>query len=522
MSRKAIILGAGPAGLTAAHELLKRTEIVPVVLEKDAQVGGLSKTVMFKGNRMDIGGHRFFSKSDRVMQWWLEMLPLEKLEHREMSSAYHEYVRALTQDAAGVDPKTEDQVMLVGTRHSRIFFAGKFFDYPISLTPKTLLNLGVWRSFKIGSSYLWRVLFPKRPVWNLEDFMINRFGDELYRTFFEAYTEKVWGVPCRQISAAWGAQRIKDVSVGRAILHWIRRGRGATSDLAQKDVSTSMIERFLYPKFGPGQMWEETARRVQERGGEVLLQRRVTGVHLEGNRVVSVEAVHVPTGQTETYPGDLFFSSMPIQDLIRGMGPDVPGSVQEAAVVLPYREFIAVGLLVKKLKPNQMPDSWLYIQEPGVKLGRMQIYNNWSRYMIHDPGKVWLGLEYFCNYGDSLWRMSDEAMIALAGQELAQIGLVDAADVIEGSVQRMEKAYPAYFKGYGRFPALRNFLDQIENLYLIGRNGMHKYNNQDHSMLTAMTAVDNLVEGIVSRENIWAVNTEEEYLEEMVVQDEGG
>jgi protoporphyrinogen oxidase len=515
MSRRAIIIGAGPAGLTAAYELLTRTDIVPVILEQDAQVGGLSKTVVYKGNRMDIGGHRFFSKSDRVMAWWLDMLPLEA---RAMSDPAFAYPANHPHAGEGADPERDDRVMMVGVRRSRIFFAGKFFEYPISLSPQLLFRLGLVRSVRIASSYLRRALFPLAPVENLEQFMINRFGDELYHTFFASYTEKVWGVPCRDISANWGAQRIKDVSVARAILDWLQKRFGAGRGLAQKDVSTSMIERYLYPKFGPGQMWEEAAHRIEALGGQILHRKEVVGVRMEGGRVAAVEARDVSTGEVETHTGDLFFSTMPVRELIGAMGEAPPPEVRVVAGGLQYRDFMAVGLLVKRLKYGDgklAPDSWLYIQEPKVLLGRMQIYNNWSRYMIADPDLVWLGLEYFCNKGDALWNKPDAEMVALAADELASIGLIDRADVVDGSVQRMEKAYPGYFGSYARFPVIRKYVDSIENLFLIGRNGMHRYNNQDHSMLTAMAAVDNLLAGVTTRDNLWAVNSEEEYLEEM-------
>ncbi len=512
MSRQAIIIGAGPAGLTAAYELLQRTDIVPIVLEMGQQVGGLSKTVVYKGNRMDIGGHRFFSKSDRVMSWWLDMLPLERKAAGQFSVPG---AGAAPAPQEGPDPEQDDRVMLVGTRRSRIFFAGKFFDYPISLSPETLWKLGPVRAFRIGLSYAKRLLFPVKPVRNLEDFMINRFGDELYRTFFQSYTEKVWGVPCRQISAAWGAQRIKDVSIAKAIGHWLRRLVSSRQDLAQKELSTSMIERFLYPKFGPGQMWEEAARRIEARGGRVLFGQRVAGLRVEGDRVIGVEVIDESTGERKTWSGEFVFSSMPVRDLVRAMGEAPPAPVRAAAEDLSYREFIAVGLLVRGLKGGPMPDSWLYIQEPDVHLGRMQIYNNWSPYMIEDPGLTWLGLEYFCNQGDALWSLPDEEMLSLAVAELAHIGLLDLEQVVDGTVQRIEKAYPGYFGGYAKFPLIREFLDGLGNLFLIGRNGMHKYNNQDHSMLTAMIAVDNLAAGIADKSAIWSVNTEEEYLEEM-------
>ncbi len=499
MSGRAIIIGAGPAGLTAAHELLERTDIVPVVLEADAQVGGLSKTIRYKGNGLDIGGHRFFSKSQHVMDWWLGILALE----------------------SGADPEGDDRVMLERSRKSRIYFDGKLFDYPLALNPNTLLRLGLARTFRIGMSYLYRLAFPRRDVRSLEDFFINRFGDELYRTFFKAYTEKVWGVACTEISPSWGAQRIKDVSVATAIRHFLSSPFRKGDDVAQQGVSTSMIERFLYPKFGPGQIWELTADAIRERGGEVLLRHEVTGIALDEGRVVGVEAVDTASGTSHRFEGDYFFSTMPVNGLVRAMNPAPPPEVCEVAGALAYRDFITVGMLVDRLHPDSpvskdgLPiDNWLYIQEPKVRLGRLQFYNNWSPYLIAQPDKVWLGLEYFCQQDDELWRMPDEDMLEFAAAELASIGIIDTGDVIDGKVVRVEKAYPAYFGAYDRFETIRAYVDPIENLFLIGRNGMHKYNNQDHSMLTAMAAVDNLVEGIQSKDKIWDINAEPDYHEE--------
>ena len=505
MSRRAIIIGAGPAGLTAAYELLERTDIIPVVIEQDGQVGGLAKTIFYKGNGLDIGGHRFFSKSGRVMAWWERMLPLERSAGR-----------------AGPDPEQEDRVMLVRTRRSRVYFDGKLFDYPITLSARTLAGLGPGRALRIGASYLRRVMFPIHPVLNLEHFLVNRFGDELYRTFFKAYTEKVWGTSCREISAAWGAQRIKDVSVAKAIGHWLRGLWRQRGELAQQDVSTSMIERYCYPKLGPGQMWEQTAQHVRQRGGEILLHHRAVGIHIEGNRATGITVRNEETGAETAREGDIVFSSMPVQELVRALGDAAPAEVREAAEGLRYRDFITVGLQARRVTleggrpPNGLTrDGWFYIQEPSVRLGRLQFYNNWSAYLIRDPGQAWLGLEYFCNEGDGLWRQTDEAVMELGIRELAQLGFIDPEDVCDGIVVRVKKAYPAYVGAYERFPVIRAYMDRIENLFLVGRNGMHKYNNQDHAMLTAMTAVDNIVAGKTSKENIWAVNTEEAYLEEM-------
>ncbi|HXG32443.1 MAG TPA: NAD(P)/FAD-dependent oxidoreductase [Bryobacteraceae bacterium] len=518
--RRAVIIGAGPAGLTAAYELLKRTDIKPVVLEKSDVLGGIARTVNYKGYRMDIGGHRFFSKSDRVMQWWLEMLPLQALNPGPHTISYQGGRRTVETAGSGPDPDREDRVMLVRPRKSRIYFLRRFFEYPIRLTPETLANLGVVRSIRIGASYLRSALFPIRNPQTLEEFFINRFGRELYLTFFKSYTEKVWGVPCHQISAEWGEQRIKGLSVRKTIAHFMKQALRKRSDLAQKDIETSLIEQFLYPKFGPGQMWEEVAHRVVTMGGEILKGHEVVGLQTDGNRVTAVEAANA--SGTMVLGGDYFFSTMPVRDLVRALRAPHPREIVEIAEGLVYRDFIAVGLLVRNLKVKDpttdgarlIRDNWIYIQEPDVLVGRLQIFNNWSPYLVPDPSKVWLGLEYFCNEGDSLWQMSDEELIRLGSEELSRIGIIDAQDVLDGTVVRMQKTYPAYFGTYSRFEELRRYLDRFENLFLIGRNGMHRYNNQDHSMLAAMVAVDNIVGGIRSKDNIWAVNTEQEYIEE--------
>jgi protoporphyrinogen oxidase len=501
VKRKAIIIGAGPAGLTAAYELLRETDIVPVVLEQDSQPGGLSKTVFYHGNGIDIGGHRFFSKSERVMDWWRAMLPVEET-------------------AADHDPREADAVMLARTRQSRILFGGRLFDYPVALSFDTARKLGPVRMARIGASYLYRFFFPVRPVRNLEDFMINRFGDTLYRTFFKTYTEKVWGVPCDGISAAWGAQRIRDVSLGKALANWLKRFWRRGGDMAQQAVPTSMIERFLYPKYGPGQMWEKTAAEIRENGGELLYNHRVTGVVIENSRITAVEAVDA-RGRQQRFEGDVFISTMPVRDLVTAMGGCAPEPVRDAAAGLAYRDFITAGLLVSNIDPgirkygeSLKRDNWLYIQEPAVRIGRLQFYNNWSPWLIRDPEKCWMGLEYFCAKGDDLWLLSDDALLRLAATELEKIGIINAADVEDGVVLRVEKAYPAYFGSWNRFPEIRAFMDTVENLYLIGRNGMHRYNNQDHAMLTAMAAVNCIRGTCPDREPIWSVNVDEDYHEE--------
>jgi len=498
----AIIIGAGPAGLTAAFELLKRTGVKPIVLEKSTYMGGISRTVEYKGNRIDIGGHRFFSKSDRVMDWWLQHMPMA--------------------NAASTDA---ERVMLLRRRKSRIYFLRKFFEYPIQLSGDTLRNLGLRRVLRIGFSYLRVAVFPPRHVKNLEQFFISRFGRELYRTFFESYTEKVWGVPCSQISAEWGAQRIKGLSITRTILHLVKKIFRRSKDVRQKDTETSLIEQFMYPKLGPGQLWEVVAEKVVAMGGEIFTECDVESILTDGKRVKGVTATG-RDGRRREFRGDYFFSTMPIKELVSKLQADVPPEVRAISDGLQYRDFMTVGLLVKKLAvkdpkhPGLVKDNWIYIQEPEVTAGRLQIFNNWSPYLVRDPETVWIGVEYFCYESDAMWKMADGDFAALAVTELERIGIIRPEHVLDSTVIRMPKTYPAYFGAYEHFDVLRNYLDAFENLFLVGRNGMHKYNNQDHSMLTAMTAVDNIAAGRTDKSNIWAVNTEQEYHEESAKEEE--
>ena len=519
MKKTAVIVGAGPAGLTAALEFLRRSDITPIVIEKSDRMGGLACTVDFKGNRIDIGGHRFFSKSDRVMQWWLELLPLQGRVGSQ-TITYQNRSRWVggNEDGPGPDPDVTDAVMLVRKRKSRIYFSRRFFDYPVRLSPDTLKKLGARRTARIGLSYLRAALRPIHPERNLEEFFINRFGRELYRTFFQSYTEKVWGLSCREISAEWGAQRVKGLSVRKTITHFVRQAFSRNRDgIQQKRVETSLIEQFLYPKRGPGQMWDEVAKRVRSAGGQVLTNMDVQRILTEGNRVRAIEAVDATTGQSQVFKGDYFFSTMPVRDLLHSLDCDVPAAIRAIADGLQYRNFITVGLLAEELAVHEngrpITDNWIYIQEPDVLVGRLQIFNNWSPYMVADRNKIWMGLEYFCNDSDDLWKYDDACIIELAKNEMERIGILKASKVLDGCVLRMPKTYPAYFGTYDRFNELRDWLLRFENLFLIGRNGMHKYNNQDHSMLTAMTAVDNILAGRTDQTNIWAVNTDQEYHE---------
>jgi len=516
----AVIIGAGPAGLTAALELQRRSGVRPIVLEASLRIGGISCTIRHNGNRMDIGGHRFFSKADRVMNWWTELMPIDTTDNGsgEHTIRYQNRERQVTAaDGGGADP---DLVMLVRPRKSRIYFLRSFFDYPLAFNGQTLRQLGLWRVVKIGIGYLRAKLLPRRDEKTLEDFLINRFGTELYLTFFKSYTEKVWGVPCNQISAEWGAQRIKGLSLRTAVAHFLKKTfrRSNSGDISQKSTETSLIEQFLYPKYGPGQLWEHVATLVTGKGGEVRLGWSATGLHVEGNRVVSVTA-RDPQGAEHVIPADYVFSTMPVRQLIQALDAEVPDSVQRVADGLIYRDFITVGLLVDRLAVTEpgggpLKDTWIYIQEPDVLVGRLQIFNNWSPYMVADPSKVWIGLEYFCYETDPLWNMPDEEIARFAIAEVEKIGILLPDQVRDSHVVRVPKTYPAYFGTYDRFDEIIRYTDGFENLFLVGRNGMHRYNNQDHSMLTAMTAVDQIVSGKIDKAALWEINTEQEYHEE--------
>lgn len=546
----AVIAGAGPAGLTAAYELLKRTDIVPGVFEETGAIGGIAQTYNYKGNRIDIGGHRFFSKSERVMEWWFNILPLQGAPAADTKTMGHEIDYATeaiieylcpecvdaesrkqgewSEDRKTVrrtapDPEKEDEVMLQRPRLSRIFYRKNFFPYPIAITFTVACRLGLWNTFLIGMSYLWAQVFPRRDETYLDAFFVNRFGKRLYETFFRDYTEKVWGIPCSGIRADWGAQRVKGLSLKRAVVHAVKDLLSSDFAKAQKERETSLITRFFYPKFGPGQMWETVTKHVRTCGGEVHLRHAVCGVHCENGRVVAATVRNTETGEGKRIACDYFFSTMPIKHLLRMMTPLPPSHVLEVSDGLVYRDFITVGLLLRKLhvqekrkkSAHRVPDNWIYVQDSDVKVGRIQIFNNWSPYLVTDrENTVWIGLEYFVNEGDTLWTLPDRDMIDLGIREMENIGFVRREDVLDGCVLRIPKTYPAYFGTYDRLGIVQQFVTAIPNLFLIGRNGMHRYNNQDHSMLTAMTAVDNILEGRGDSANIWEVNADRVYHEE--------
>lgn len=513
--------------MTAAYELVTKTDVKPVIIEKSGDLGGLSRTAVHNGNRIDIGGHRFFSKSDVVMQWWRDILPVQGAESKDEILKRNIFGpdKSIKLTPGGPDPEKTDEVMLIRRRLSRIFFLRKFFDYPIALNGKTISNLGIARIVKIGLSYLRVKVFPVKKMESLEDFFISRFGKELYETFFKDYTEKVWGVPCDRIPADWGAQRIKGLSITRALAHAVKSLFKKEEDaIEQKSTETSLIERFMYPKLGPGQIWETVARIVEEKGGVILKRSDVVEMSLEHDKVQSIRYLDNASGKLTEIKGDYFISTMPVKDLVAAMGSSVPIEVKKVSDGLQYRDFITVGLLLNKLKIKNetkiaalgglVPDNWIYIQERDVKVGRLQIFNNWSPYMVADISKVWIGLEYFCNEGDELWSKTDKEFIQFAIDELQSIDIIDKSEVIDSTIIRVPKTYPAYFGTYSQFDVIRNFTDKMENLFLIGRNGMHRYNNQDHSMLAAMTAVQNIISNTKSKTNLWDINTEESYHEQ--------
>ena len=515
--KKVIIIGAGPAGLTAADKLLDENQKYEVtILEESFEIGGISKTVKYNGNRMDIGGHRFFSKDQEVMDYWEKLMPIQG----ENSFDDAELKREKQLSKGGPNPNTEDNVMLVRTRISRIYFIKKFFDYPVSLKFQTLKNMGLFRTIKVGFSYLRATIF-KRKENSLEDFYINRFGKELYKMFFKNYTERLWGRKASDISSDWGAQRVKGVSITAIIKDMLHKLFGKKTS---ENTETSLIEQFWYPKYGPGHLWETLAKRVEQKGGKIWKGHKVTGINIKGNKIVSVECE--VDGRKVIIEGDIFISSMPVKDLVLGFkGQKIPTKMTKIARGLPYRDFMTVGLLVSKLNlknetniktlGNIVPDCWIYVHEPEAKLLRIQIFNNWSPYMVKNAkDTVWIGLEYTCQEGDKYWNMSDKEFIDLAANELIKMGIIEKNNILDSHREKIKKAYPAYFDTYSEISKLINYLNKFENLYCIGRNGQHRYNNMDHSMATAFEAVKNIKNNVRDKSNIWNVNTEQEYHEE--------
>ncbi len=513
-----LIVGAGPAGVTCGLEILSQHPDAHVrILEASHKVGGISRTVCVQGNRMDIGGHRFFTKNERILDLWNSILPQQGAPTYDDAKLG----RTRTLTPGGPDPSQTDRVMLRRHRVSRIFYDNTFFDYPLSLKPKTLAAMGFGRTISVGCSYLASTMH-KLPETSLENFYINRFGKKLYSMFFEGYTEKVWGRHPSTISADWGSQRVKGLSILAVVKDMLKSARHHSTDATTE---TSLIKEFLYPKFGPGQLYETIAQEFCNHGGEITYGMRVNGINISSQGTVESICCQDEQGLKQTIPCTSLVSSMPLVDLAQSIGTVMPDNVRAIAEGLPYRDFVTVGLLVNKLSiknqtdiptlGNIVPDNWIYVQDDGVKLGRLQIFNNWSPYLVEDPDNtVWIGLEYFCDEGDSFWTMAEEDCIDLARQELIKIGVIDpSTEILMDHRERVQKAYPAYFDTYAQIGTLRSWLKSVPNLYCIGRNGQHRYNNMDHSMLTGLLAADAICGKAVTQDDIWNVNTEEGYQE---------
>lgn len=513
--QKIVIIGAGPAGLASAYELNKSGFDV-TILEIEEFVGGISRTMEYHGNHIDIGGHRFFTKNDRVNALWHEILPDQSAPSKDDIILE----RKVDLDENGRDPEKVDEVLLKRQRVSRIYFLKKFFDYPISLKARTFINMGFFRTMKAGFGYIGSCIH-KRKENSLEDFYINRFGKPLYRLFFESYTEKLWGIHPSKLSADWGAQRVKGLSLRKAFLSALAK---PFKKKKKKEVETSLIESFEYPKYGPGQLYTILANKLKENGVNIIYKEEVNKVIIKDNKITSVA-----TKGGHKYEADYFISSMPIKDLFESLGKEsVSSESYDIATTLPYRDFITVGVLLDKLKiknktkiktiNNIVPDTWIYVQERDVTMGRIQLFNNWSPYMVKDYlNTVWIGLEYFCSEGDKMWMDDDKHFIDMAVDELIRMGIIESKDnVLDATRIKVKKAYPAYFGSYDHFDVVKEQLDKFENLYCIGRNGQHRYNNMDHSMLTGLIAADYIREGIKDKEALWNVNAEKEYHETKV------
>lgn len=513
--KKVVIIGAGPAGLTAAYEILKSDPSKEVIiLEGSENIGGISRTFNYKGNRMDLGGHRFFSKDERVMNLWKEIMPVQGSPSKDDILLK----RNSSLVSGGPDPEKEDAVFLTRHRVSRIFFLRKFFDYPISLKARTFKNMGFKNTWKAGWGYI-ASCFHKLPETNLENFYINRFGRPLYEMFFKDYTTKVWGVSPENISADWGAQRVKGLSMWKAIGSVL--AKPFKKLFGSKKVETSLIEEFNYPKYGPGQLYELMAKKITEMGGKIIYNACVNKINLQDGQIKSLI-----TGDKE-YVADAYISSMAIKDLYECFDKSsIDPKVYEIAVNLMYRDFITVGLLVSKLEIENntkiptlnkaVPDCWIYIQERDVKVGRLQIFNNWSPYMVKDyENSMFVGLEYFANEGDELWSKPSDEFINFAIEEMEKINIVKKENILDSCCLKVKKAYPAYFGVYKDFNVVEDHLKSISNLYCVGRNGQHRYNNMDHSMVTAMVAASIILgEDKYNVDDLWNVNTEKDYHEE--------
>lgn len=498
--------------MTVAYELLLRTDFIPIIIEMSKDVGGLSRTVNFNGNYLDIGGHRFFTKNERVLKWWLKFLPLQSRKSFRDSSTKLKYKGEqydIKLENTHLDPEFYDEIMLIRDRVSRIYHDGQFFNYPIKADYNTLKKLGYKKSIKILLTYLYSKIFPREEN-SLEDFYINRFGKELYLTFFKSYTEKVCGKVCTEISPEWGRLRIQNISLFKVIRNYLAR---IMSRQKYHTEDSSLIETFLYPKFGPGQLWQLVANSVSQMGGKIHFGYEVFSIECDGYFIKRVIAKNRSTGENISVSGNVFISTIPVKQLFECLNCQIPQKIMEVALGLEYRDFLSIGILLPKRKTDgsltilgALEDNWIYIQDVRVQLGRVQVVNNWSPYMVADPeNSVWLCLEYFSSSTENLWSMSDEKIIEVALTELRTIGLIDREEILESKLIRVEKAYPSYTGTYEHLSEIVEFTDQIENLYLIGRNGMHFYNSQDHSILTAMTVVDDLISGTKDRSHLWEI-----------------
>tara|TARA_Y100001968_G_scaffold46755_1_gene36906 strand:- start:855 stop:2459 length:1605 start_codon:yes stop_codon:yes gene_type:complete len=531
---KVAVIGAGPAGLAFSDKLIELRKDVSIdIYEKSNYIGGISKTINYKGNRIDIGGHRFFSKSDEVMKWWTNKFPIDTSTLNKSDKIYYQNANREIEGFKTVrdDNKTNNRIMLVRKRKSRILYAGKLYDYPLKLNLKTIQNIGSLNLINVGLSYL-RSKTNNKKAKNLEDFIISRFGYKLYSMFFESYTEKVWGRHPKDISPEWGAQRIKGLSIRKVIINIFQKVLSNvlntnSSGISQKATETSLIERFLYPKYGPGQMWEAVADDLKEENVNIFMNTPIIGIHFStDNKLAEALSYRDKNGIIHNQKYDYIISTMPIKELIKSSTsnskyPVFTNEILNIADSLPYRDFITVGLLINNISGPQnelLDDTWIYVQEPNVKVGRIQIFNNWSPYLVADNNLYWIGLEYFCNQNEELWNKSDDELINLAKKEIVDLNLTNSGSFIDSTVIREPKTYPAYFDSYERIDHLINSVNKIKNLYLIGRNGMHKYNNQDHSMLSGFRAAELIAKGnndIKSKEELWKINAEQEYHEEV-------
>ena len=511
--KRIVIIGAGPAGLSCAYKLLNNNKNVEVIiLEEDSQVGGISKTISYKGNRMDIGGHRFFTKNEEVKKFWLKILPIQG--HKSIDDILLNIDKPLKK--GGPDPEKEDKVMLIRNRVSRIYYNKNFFDYPVNLNFKTLKNMGIITSISCGLSYIKSSFFRLEET-NLENYYINSFGKKLYSMFFKKYTTKVWGREPKDIDPSWGSQRAKGISIRKVIFDYFCR----LFKISNKNKAKSLIEEFLYPKYGPGQLYEYVAKEIENKGGKIILNSKVIKINNNENIIKGIS--YMNNNKKIDLNCDIVVSSMPIKDLISSMN-GVPKDIKKLSDNLPYRDFITVGVLVDKLnlksskKVNtihgSIDDNWIYIQDPNVSVGRIQIFNNWSPYMIKKPkDTILMGLEYFCSEGDSLWKKSDKELKTLAKEELTRIGFISNG-ILDICVFRVRKAYPAYFDSYSKIGIIRKYLSNFMNLYCIGRNGTHSYNNMDHSIYSGFVCADMIKNNEHDLDKLWNINIDESYQEE--------